>query len=263
MASEIIVYHVGGGDADIGPISQVRKAGFALKVITFEALDGTCIADKDGEEDFYVNTSPLSSGLLPPNPRYMGETAKTMASTWGANTELERKIRVKTTTIDELAKARPQPDVLSLDVQGAELRALRGASQTLKNVLCVVAEVEFAPIYQGQPLFHDQAAFLDPYGFRLMDLFFVQAWHQGPQFGLGFLTVAEAAWLRFDYENLTPSQVETLAKIAAGFGRMSYALVLLHHLKGEVSDPWLKSLWEFRDNQELRNIAMPKEDFAY
>lgn len=263
MASEIVVYHVGGGDSSIGPIEQVRKSGFPLEVITFEALDGKCLSDAEGEADFYVNKSPLSSGLLPPNPRYKDETASTMSGSWGAETTLERQIRVRTTTIDALRPSYQRPDVLSLDVQGAELRVMRGAAETLRETLCVVSEVEFSPIYEGQPLFGDQAAFLAPYGFRLMEFFYVQSWHPGERFGLGFITVAEAVWLRFDYETLPRERVERLAMIAAGFGRMSYVLRLLEHLNGEVENQLLRDLWRFRDNAELRKISPEDNDRRY
>jgi FkbM family methyltransferase len=249
----IIVYHVGGGSDEFGPMEKVRDAGFALKPITFEAMDGQCIDDRVGEATFYVNKYPLSSGLLPTNPKYAREVhAEVPDVTWGQNTELDHTVQVRTITIDILANDLEKPDVISIDTQGAELRVLRGASETLKDVLCVVSEVEFAPIYEGQPLFDEQMAFLRPYGFRLMELFSVQAWHQGPKFGLGFLTVAEAVWLRFDYENLSRERVETLAKIAAGFGRMSYAMALLEHINGEVENEWLQALWKFRDDPELR-----------
>lgn len=254
MVAAVIVWHIGGGDEMIGPITQVCNQ-FPYTLVTFEALDGTCVSDAIGEATFRVNKHPLSSGLLPTNPAFANEIHNEDGTTWGENTALEREVAVKTTTIDELAKTRPQADVLSIDCQGAELRILRGGAQALKNVLCVVAEVEFEPIYEGQHLFDEQMAFLRPYGFRLMDLCGQQMWQPAPKFGLGFLTVGEAVWLRWDYQNLTPAQVETLAKIAAGFGRLSYAMKLLEHLGGKVTDPTLHGLWHFRDNQDLKLCA--------
>ena len=252
MATEIVVYHVGGGSDEIGPIERVREAGFPLNLITFEALDGQCIDDRVGEAEFYINKHPLSSGLLKPNPRYARETYDHTQIAWGANTELDRVVPVRTTTLNILARDLPQADVISIDTQGAELRILRGANDVLHGALCVVAEVEFVPIYLGQPLYGDQAEYLAPFGFRLMDLCSVQHWYQGPKFGLGFMTVAEAVWLRFDYESLARDRVEKLAMIAAGFGRMSYVMVLLEHINGEVENPMLQALWTHRNNPELR-----------
>lgn len=256
MAAEITVYHIGGETDEIGPIECVKKAGFPLKLVTFEATEGQCIDDSDKPEvEFYINKHPMSSGLYRPNTRYVNEVFADASITWGTNTALERIIKVSTTSIDAVREKRgDQPDVLSIDAQGAELRILRGATKTIRNVLCVVNEVEFAQIYEGQPLFDDQMAFLRPYGFRLMDLFSMQEWHHGRKFGKGFITVAEAVWLRHDYENLSADQIETLAMIAAGFGRLSYTLLLLERLGGKTQNKWLNDLWEFRNHEELRRL---------
>jgi hypothetical protein len=56
-------------------------------------------------------------------------------------------------------------DYLKVDVQGAELDVLRGATRTLKDALVVQIEVEFVPIYRGQPLFSDIDQFLRAQGF--------------------------------------------------------------------------------------------------
>lgn len=250
----MIVWHIGGGDDDVGPIARVCNEFPGYKIVTFEALDGTCVDEGIGEADFYVNKHPLSSGLLPPNPRFACEM-HTGDITWGENTELQRMERVKTTNLDTMRTDYPQPDVLSIDCQGAELRIMRGGRSIMSNLLCVVAEVEFEPIYEGQDLFDGQMGFLRPYGFRLMELYGAQSWHPGPKFGLGFVTVAEAVWLRFDYENLRREQVETLAKIAFGFGRLSYGLRLLEHIGGQVEDPKLAAFWQHRDNPELRSVG--------
>ncbi len=135
------------------------------------------------------------------------------------------------------------------------MRILWGAKETLRNVLCVVAEVEFVEIYQGQHLFHEQMAYLLPYHFRLMDLFCMQHWHPGERFGNGSLSVAEAVWLRDDYENLTGKQLEMLAQIAAGFGRLSLALKIIPMVAGGCDDPILRNLWQFRDHPDIRSAA--------
>jgi hypothetical protein len=252
-AQVLTIFHVGGGSDETGPIERVTKM-FPHKLVTFEALEGQCIAGEVGTEvSFRLNTAPMSSGLFAPNPRYADESYTTGGARWGANTQLDRYIPMRTTTIDALAQE--QCDVLSLDVQGAELAVMEGAKGQMANVLCVVSECEFAPIYYGQPLFHEQMRFLSRRGFRLMEFMNQQYWHQGDPFGLGFFTVAEAVWLRFDYEALTPAQTEKLAMVAAGFGRLSYALLLLARIDGKAENEWLRDLWVHRNNPEIREAA--------
>ena len=62
-------------------------------------------------------------------------------------------------------------DFIKADTQGAELAILEGATDTLSNhAFGVEVEVEFAPLYVGQPLFSDVDAFLRQRGFQLFDL---------------------------------------------------------------------------------------------
>ena len=62
-------------------------------------------------------------------------------------------------------------DFLKLDTQGSELDILHGADRILRtHVLGVQVEVEFAPMYIGQPLFADVDTFLRGFGFVLFDL---------------------------------------------------------------------------------------------
>jgi FkbM family methyltransferase len=62
-------------------------------------------------------------------------------------------------------------DFLKVDTQGSELCVLQGATRVLDGpVLGAEVEVEFTPIYSGQPLFADVDSFLRGLGFLLFDL---------------------------------------------------------------------------------------------
>ena len=54
------------------------------------------------------------------------------------------------------------PDLLWMDLQGAELMALRGARETLRSVKVIHIEVSFRPMYVGQALFWDIDDYLRP-----------------------------------------------------------------------------------------------------
>ncbi|CAE8657361.1 unnamed protein product [Polarella glacialis] len=64
-----------------------------------------------------------------------------------------------------------QFNLLKIDVQGAELSVLSGASRALATVDAVLMEMPFAGVYnKGSPSFAQYAAFMDKLGFSPLDL---------------------------------------------------------------------------------------------
>lgn len=134
----------------------------------------------------------------------------------------------------------PRPDVLSLDIQGAEYYALKGAKKILANeLLCVQNEIEFCEIYEAQPLFQHQHQLLSDNGFRLVDIFSQQFWHPSPVVGKGFLTVGENIYFRFfDLDRLCSnwnkskslSKLLKLAEIAFCFQRFSFSNMIIEKI---------------------------------
>lgn len=58
-------------------------------------------------------------------------------------------------------------DLLWMDIQGAELMALKGAGKKISDISVIHLEVEFMAIYSGQPLMSDIKRFLNMNGFSL------------------------------------------------------------------------------------------------
>jgi FkbM family methyltransferase len=77
-------------------------------------------------------------------------------------------IVLPTRRLDEVIPPDPV-DFLKLDVQGGELMVLEHAKATLARTAVVHCEVEFGPIYAGQPLFSDVETFLRAHDFYLVD----------------------------------------------------------------------------------------------
>ena len=71
--------------------------------------------------------------------------------------ELDRRVPIKVTTLDEYSKENPTftPDVLKLDTQGAELAILNGSINTLSSIKAVVVEAAFFSPYEGACNFFD------------------------------------------------------------------------------------------------------------
>ena len=56
-------------------------------------------------------------------------------------------------------------DFVKIDIQGAELDVFKGGQAVLNDVVTIVSEVEFIPLYYKQPLFGDVSTFLTDQGF--------------------------------------------------------------------------------------------------
>lgn len=89
---------------------------------------------------------------------------------------------VKIVTIDGYCREQglKTVDLLKIDTQGFDLKVLRGASAMLAagQVRAVLLEVNFRPMYEGQPSLVDIMQFLDPYGFRMVDCY-NHVWRDG------------------------------------------------------------------------------------
>ena len=86
-------------------------------------------------------------------------------------TSIQHQITVPCITIQDWAKENSieEIDVIWIDIQGAELMAFQGMGDLLKTVKVIHTEVEFFPLYIGQPLFPEVNAFLKSQGFEFIN----------------------------------------------------------------------------------------------
>jgi FkbM family methyltransferase len=73
---------------------------------------------------------------------------------------------VEVKKLDNLEFDRSIFNVLVMDLQGNELNALKGATETLKYLDAVYSEVNYCQMYQGCALVEEIDEFLSQYGFR-------------------------------------------------------------------------------------------------
>jgi FkbM family methyltransferase len=78
---------------------------------------------------------------------------------------IEKEFSVKTITLDELVKGQ-RFEYISLDIQGAELNALKGFSNGIKSVLWVYCEVNKEHLYEGCCLIQDIDEYLSKFNFK-------------------------------------------------------------------------------------------------
>lgn len=82
------------------------------------------------------------------------------------NIKVLSDVEVATARLDDLIEPTANYSLLVLDIQGAELQALRGAPRLLQQVRMVVVEVNYKRRYQGCPLAPEVEDFMESCGFR-------------------------------------------------------------------------------------------------
>jgi len=103
------------------------------------------LSDRDGEADFNVSRNSQANSLLENDTDNLQGMRDAV--------EVVDKVKVKCQTLDSwLAKQRlSSPLAIKMDVQGAELLALRGASNALKNqIQIIMTEISIGRLYAGQ-----------------------------------------------------------------------------------------------------------------
>lgn len=74
------------------------------------------------------------------------------------------KIPVKTKTLQTLLVNQSPPDLLALDIQGVELRAIKGYGSSVSQVKWIYCEVNKAELYEGCSLITEIDEYLAPLG---------------------------------------------------------------------------------------------------
>lgn len=142
------------------PVSRLHQQLQATCESIKAKLVPLAVGDFDGSADINLTTSPEAASLFayqPGNP-----CAKW---TWVVDKE-----SIHVCTLDRWSAEEHidvgQIDMIKLDVQGAELKALYGARNLLKHVRVVLLEVAFVPIYKDAPLYAEIDCFMRECGFR-------------------------------------------------------------------------------------------------
>ena len=142
---------------------QAMEGPDGLTLLPYAIGDG-------GTHTLYINNDDATSSLFP-----LAEDSNSRFNHLSTLNTV-RTMEVTTHTLDEVIP--PQPiDFLKLDVQGSELMVLRSGVDCLSRTGVVHCEVEFTPIYEGQPLYPDIQQFLNAQGFELIDLVVPSRYH--------------------------------------------------------------------------------------
>lgn len=113
----------------------------------------------------HICQAPGMTSLLQPNPDVLNLFHG--FPQWGHVLATEEFDTVRLDDIPETVGV----EFIKLDIQGGELMALRNAQNRLRDTLIVQTEVEFLPMYVGQPLFSEVEIFLREQGFMFHRFF--------------------------------------------------------------------------------------------
>jgi FkbM family methyltransferase len=133
----------------VGHLEQVRLHPMAL-------------SDSDGEHPFFVNETAYTSSLLRAQTEAMRQVD-------------QRMVAVRTLDSVMAALGDPAVDVIKLDLQGHELKALQGAVHTLAGCRALLVEVNFRCRYEDACSFEELAGFLGQHDFGLYRLYEIAA----------------------------------------------------------------------------------------
>lgn len=116
----------------------------------------TALGRTEETRQLYETVHPMCSSLYRPNEEFLSQYDKMDVAM------LKKVSSIETISLDRFAQDNFIQDIdfIKIDVQGAELDIFQGGTNTLKDVVMVVSEVEFVPLYIDQPLFGDVCKFL-------------------------------------------------------------------------------------------------------
>jgi len=147
------------------PGCRKNISSYSNIVLTEKAVSDTCGTvsfykiDKDKTETTWEDGNQGASSLLKASGKYPVENY------------VQEEIEVESITLSRFIEDRHIPgiDILWMDIQGAELKALQGLGKDISRVKTIHIEVEFFEIYKDQPLFDEVKAFLNNANFELLD----------------------------------------------------------------------------------------------
>ena len=129
----------------------------------------SAVGRQAGTATFYVNHNNVTNSCLPAarEARYWAESP--------SDIELLTSLQVPLITLDDFCRQQgiTEIQILKMDVQGAELHVLEGASEKLNegSILLVYTEMLFVPLYERQAFFYEIARFLSQFGYTLFDVY--------------------------------------------------------------------------------------------
>ena len=138
-----------------------KKVNIVKKEIPNARIYNACISDKDNEEVSFMITSNYQSSSILNFKEHLKEHPTVFET---------GRITLHTKTLNtfyEENRLNPKAyNLMNIDIQGAELKAFKGASKILPFIDYIYTEVNVKEMYEGCGLIHEIDTFLALYGFK-------------------------------------------------------------------------------------------------
>lgn len=159
--------------------NRAKEAWPNAKIIPFEAMQaveplyiekgfdkyaaGCLLSDREEEVEFYENLEHPGGNSLYKENNELSPLADQLFPD-------DKKVKRKTKTLDSVVKelSLPLPDMIKMDIQGAELAALKGAKKTLKNCTDLILELQHMDYNFGAPKAQEVIDYLKTIGFEMV-----------------------------------------------------------------------------------------------
>lgn len=166
------IIDIGANDGAFG--AYLQRFFEAEKVIAFEPqakhrpelesrgfeVHSVALSDKSGTGSLRITHNDSASSLR--------SVANVTKAEWGEIVSVVGEEVVRTETLDSCLVDALVGDVLiKIDAQGFETEIIDGGESVFEQASCVLVEISFVAIYEGQGLFNDVHKRLDRLGFRL------------------------------------------------------------------------------------------------
>jgi FkbM family methyltransferase len=195
------------------------------------------LSNETSDVQLHITRSKTSSSILTPNMNFLSRFSDS------ERFDVVDTIPLKVDTLDHQLRIADVDavDFVKIDTQGSEKSILEGATETINSGVCgLKLEVEFASMYENQPLFADIDVIVRQHGFLLFDLAPVY-WKRkaGRRLGKqrGQIIWADALYLRDPdalissagdrIEDHMPSKLLKLAIVSVVYGYLDYARELI------------------------------------
>jgi len=163
-------------------VSELKTRFVDLQNVT---IHGVALGAETKTVSFNVLNYMDSSSVLSPSATLKGYHGKKM--------DVNEVVDVPQLRLEEALDPECTVDLLKLGLQGYELEALKGCGKLLERIKIITIEIEFVPLYDGQPLFGDIDVYLRAQGFRMLNLYELYTRPDGQ------LTAGDAVYLNRKY----------------------------------------------------------------